>query len=611
MKVLDFPQFMDGQRLAADIGNTWRKWKTARNSWETDVQELRNYIFATSTRDTENARLPWRNSTTLPKITQIRDNLQVNYIDTLFPNDNWLFWLSSTREASKKETREFIEAFMKNRLRESGFESTMEQLVLDYIDYGNAFAGVTFVDESYVEETTGKTIPGYRGPKLYRISPYDIVFDPTASSFKNTPKIVRSIKSLGQLEKEALHNPNLEYNKDIIKLMKDKRATFSTMRQGYQKRKINAFAIDGFSSITHYFNSGQVEILEFEGDIYDEDSGELLEHRLITVVDRCYVIRNIPMYSEGSTGTKFHVGWRKRPDNLYSQGPLDKLVGMQYRIDHLENLKADAFDQIAYPQRKIKGEVNEFDNVPGTDIYIGDEGDVTYLHPPVEVLQADTQIMELERKMEEYAGAPKEAMGIRTPGEKTAYEVQRLENAASRLFQSKIKAFERTFLEPIVNAMFIIARDNMQATSTITESIFDQTEKVLKFYDIKQADIQGDGTLYPRGARHYAEISKMVQELNQFYQSAVAQDPDVKVHISGLKLAELMEELLRLKHFGIVEPNIRISEEAQTAMMRAVAQEQVQRQMHPDVMNMSNGNSLPEGQAALVQDQQRANTPLQ
>ena len=35
--------------------------------------------------------------------------------------------------------------------------------------------------------------------------------------------------------------------------------------------------------------------------------------------------------------------------------------------------------------------------------------------------------------MEEMAGAPKEAMGFRSPGEKTAYEVQRMENAASQV----------------------------------------------------------------------------------------------------------------------------------------------------------------------------------
>jgi hypothetical protein len=61
----------------------------------------------------------------------------------------------------------------------------------------------------------------------------------------------------------------------------------------------------------------------------------------------------------------FHAGWRERPDNLYAMGPLDNLVGMQYRIDHLENLKADVFDQIAYPILKIRGDVEDFDFEPG------------------------------------------------------------------------------------------------------------------------------------------------------------------------------------------------------------------------------------------------------
>ena len=123
-------------------------------------------------------------------------------------------------------------------------------------------------------------------------------------------------------------------------------------------------------------------------------------------------------------------------------GPLDNLVGMQYRIDHLENLKADAFDQIAVPLIKIKGLVEDFEFQPGERIYTGEDGDVEFLRPESSILQANLEIQELEAEMEIMAGAPREAMGIRTPGEKTAFEVQRLDAAASRTFQHKINAFE-------------------------------------------------------------------------------------------------------------------------------------------------------------------------
>jgi len=48
--------------------------------------------------------------------------------------------------------------------------------------------------------------------------------------------------------------------------------------------------------------------------------------------------------------------------------------------------------------------------------------------------------------MEEMAGAPKEAMGIRTPGEKTRYEVQSLENRSGRIFNHKVLNFSINFL---------------------------------------------------------------------------------------------------------------------------------------------------------------------
>ena len=119
-------------------------------------------------------------------------------------------------------------------------------------------------------------------------------------------------------------------------------------------------------------------------------------------------------------------------------GPLDNLVGMQYRLDHLENLKADVFDLIAHHVLKIKGHVEDFDYGPGETIYVGDEGDVEFMRPDVTALNADMQIDRLEAKMEDMVGAPKQAMGIRTPGEKTKFEVQTLDNASSRIFQSKI-----------------------------------------------------------------------------------------------------------------------------------------------------------------------------
>ena len=62
--------------------------------------------------------------------------------------------------------------------------------------YGNTFLQTVFVNEQTTEN--GEVQAGYVGPKTSRISPYDIVFDPTAPSFDSSFKIVRQRMTVGE-----------------------------------------------------------------------------------------------------------------------------------------------------------------------------------------------------------------------------------------------------------------------------------------------------------------------------------------------------------------------------------------------------------------------------
>ena len=94
--------------LANKISDMWMRWDTARSVWKTDQQELRNYIFATDTRKTSNSKLPWKNSTVTPKLTQIRDNLHANYMAALFPSENWFFFEASNKDKDLAAKRQAI-----------------------------------------------------------------------------------------------------------------------------------------------------------------------------------------------------------------------------------------------------------------------------------------------------------------------------------------------------------------------------------------------------------------------------------------------------------------------------------------------------------------------
>lgn len=566
---MEVKQTLERDTLAKEISNIWDKFQANRRQWLAERQELRAYLFATDTKSTTNSKLPWKNSTVTPKLTQIRDNLHANYMAALFPNDNWLIWEGDDTSSVLKEKRQIIESYMKNKLKASGFEKTISQLVYDYIDSGNAIAGHEHVTITKVDETGTPNIV-YTGPRAFRVSPLDVVFDHTATSFDESPMIHRVIKSFGDLKKDVLTRPGLKYDPTVL----EKAEYFRRNLRDYSDQiKDAGFNIDGFASLDGYFESQNVELLHFWGDIYDMSTGTLHQDKIITVIDRCHILRILDNPSWLGTKPYKHVGWRLRPDNLWAQGPLDQLIGMQYRIDHLENLKADVFDLIAHPVTKVKGDtVEEFEFGPGVTIFMGDEGDVQFDRPDAHALTADMQIENLMQKMEELAGAPKQAMGIRTPGEKTKYEVQVLENGAGRIFQSKVSWFEKNIIEPLLNSMLESARHNLAQKDQL--KIVDEATGAVEFRTITKEDITATGCLYPVGARHFAEQAKFAQDLTTTMQ-LLERMPTVKPHISGKAVAYALEHVLGWESYNMVSPNIAISEQMETQKLMNSAAESI------------------------------------
>ena len=557
-KTIDLKVIISPDNLATQIADKWRLWSQQRDPKVEEWKELRNYLFATDTRKTSNSTLPWKNSTTIPKLTQIRDNLHANYMATMFPQNKWMRWNAEDQKSNTKIKREIIQGYMENKVQQSGFEITASKLVLDFIDYGNCFATVEY-ETNYTElEDTGETVTGYVGPKMVRISPFDIVFNPVAPDFYSSPKIIRSLLTRGEIKGMIEADSSNEYLKGIYERMIGSRQAVS----GYSDsdlHKNDGFMVDGFGTIRQYYESDYVELLTFYGDIFDRTTDTFYKNRIITVVDRAYILRNVANPSWLGRSAIFHAGWRERPDNLYAMGPLDNLVGMQYRIDHLENLKADVFDQIAFPMLKIKGDVEDFNFEPGSRIYLGDEGDVGYLAPDPTALNADLQINVLEQRMEEMAGAPKQAMGIRTPGEKTAFEVGALQNASGRIFQNKTQHMEKVFFEPILNSMLEAGRRNMDAADMVR--VFDDELGVAMFQQITKEDITAKGKIIPMGARHFAERAQRVQNLQQLWQLKLA-DPSVAAHMSGKEFAKIMAEELGEK--SLYSENVAVFESMQT-----------------------------------------------
>lgn len=607
-KVLDFRTLITEDNLGCNIARKWHEWFILHQNKVTEWEEVRKYLYATDTTKTGNSRLPWRNTTTIPKLCNINDNLFANYMATLFPRQKWFEWEAEDANSDSQEKRKSILNYMRWCTSQPMFKEEMTKLILDYIQFGNVFAMPEWVDFRQESRDANSPKAGYVGPVIRRISPLDIVFNPTAPTFVETPKIVRSLISMGELKKKLVSMSPDQDEKEITELynyFKDYRATVRSSTGSELITKDEWYRVDGFTSWRAYLESDYCEILTFYGDLYDYEKDELLENYQIMVVDRHKVVGKKPNPSYFGYPPIFNCGWRPRQDNLWAMGPLDNLVGMQYRIDHLENLKADVFDMIAFPVLKIKGYVEDFEYKPMARIILGDDGDVEMVAPPFQILQTNNEISILENKMEVMAGSPKEAVGFRTPGEKTAYEFQHLENAASRVFVQKIGQFEEQFVERCLNAMLELARRQINGPQTI--NVFDDDFKFQTFLTLTADDITGAGRIKPVAARHFAERADVVQSLTNFAQSAIGQDPMVQQHISSVRMAQLFEQLLDIGDYKLVIPFVRISEQQDAQKLMNAGHEQTMMESQqpagltpddhnrPDIAQKLQGAMQPQG----------------
>ena len=303
------------------------------------------------------------------------------------------------------------------------------------------------------------------------------------------------------------------------------------------------------------------------------------------------VVRNIENPSWLGKDTKQMVAWRDRGDNLYGMGPLDNLVGLQYRVDHLENLKADALDLTIHPPIKIKGDVEPFEWGPESTIHIPEDGDVEALPPNQAAFQVNNEIGQILMLMEEMAGAPKEAMGIRTPGEKTAFEVQQLQNAAGRIFQHKVNKFEIEFLEPLLNNMLEIAKRNIDIAEV--SRVLDNDLGVVDFLSITKDDITARGRLRPIGARHYAARAQLIQNMLGLFNSPMGQL--IAPHISAKRLAKMVEEYMGFEQYEFIKDNAAIFEQAETQKLVGQMQQNMEAsQQIPVEEEVQSADPLPE-----------------
>ena len=576
IKVLQEP---DG--LADAIATKFTSWEIAKEDWYKNVKETLENLYATSTRDIYNQKRDTDNSTHIPKLTQIRDMLVTYYLDAMFSLPDSVEWEPYSTENVSTNTKNALKALIKQMQKDSGFEDIARTLVEDFVDYGNTFATAVNVTEKLGEKII------YQGPKAVRLNPSDIFFDPLVADFKKTPKIIRSIMTIGELMKSVEEFPDDEntYKKAVKEAVKKRGEIKNSLSVGNSDElKDDVVRIAGCGSWREYYNSDTVEILTFYGDIFDMSDNTLHKGKRIVIMDRCKVLleEDIPDY--GFLDNIFKGGWRDRKDILWSMSPLDNIKGMQFMIDFLENKRADIFNFISNPVVVTRGDVEMPEYLyPGSQIGLDVDGDFQFAKPDATALQADTYIQMYLTMMEEMAGTPREAMGFRTPGEKTAFEVSQLNTASSRLFNEKVRKFEKEILEPLLTLMI---RMYLAVPGRLVKvHLKDEANREIT-RELSVDELMSSGRFVAVGSSTYTEKARIAQTLLQLSNSALYADQLVSNYFDPKIIAEAITYATGLDKFNdLLRPNARIDAEIEMRQAAEVGTQMIEEQQVRGIMD--------------------------
>lgn len=564
---------MTPDSLAEEILNDWSSLKNARSSHEAEMIEIQAYLTATSTVTTENKQLPFKNSTTLPKLAEIAINIKANLKAHLFSNPNWAQFEAFDRDSATLEQRRTVEAYIRTKVRRQGYEEVFNTAIDSFTEIGACFAQQEYVTETGVDANGNTTIIS-QGPVLREIPYEDIVFDVTAADWKSARKIIRKVYSLGDIAKKVKQGNNPAFTEELLEDLRSVRLQARQMgtipSEGMSWKNLS-LSRDGFGNMLNYLKGDTVEIHEFYGDLYSLDTGELLENHKIQIIDRRKVLSKDPISSPNGSQYLYYTTPEPRAGNLLGMSPLARIVGMQYKLDKLENQFSDVMDMIANPTLKKRGVDISFSGVkgaPGGTWEMDTDSDVSYLFPDTTILNADFKIPQTMQYMEELSGSPRNTAGVRTPGEKTKFEVQFLDQGANRLPRERAKKFETNFMEPILNDMVQLARDNMGESDLVsTEGTQFNTQE---FISVTKDMLVVSGKLRARGSQLFSEKATALQNLIGVVSNPAF--PVVQRHFSSLKLAKALEELGDLGQYGLVLENIAIQEDQESQRLANEAQ---------------------------------------
>ena len=571
--------FVTPAEKAEFVTGLWTRWDAARDPVISKWREGEAYRYATDTNSLPNAKGAFTHSTHMPVVAAIAQDLEAIILRVVMPHKDWFTFEPMDAQAARKDQRKTITSYLKNRHALNGYTDEVAKLRSDLVTYGNCFSQVFHANESRGEQG------GYVGPKVQRISPYDIAFDPTAVDFSCTPKVIREIVTLGELKRRG--DSGL-LNSEVVDKLLHGRGNFANSDAGEDKNE--QYVPLGFGTYQQYIQSGFIELLWFYGDVYDQENIVLHESQIVVVADSEEVLLEDTIKTSTGKPHIFQSVWQKLPDNLWGQGPLENIIGLNYQVNHRENAKSEALDRLIYPDKIYQGDVEEmYDDETGQMTYLAPEGGgVQELAINTQFFSFDLHIDRLQHSARAAARLPSDLTGFRSQGEKTLGEVTALTEGGMRGFIDKAADFERSSLEKHLGAEIELAYDNFGSAFKVPNK---NEGGFIEMLNVTKEDLAVNGVLIPRGAKRFARKNQMLSTLTQLSATPLAQV--IAMHTSGKGATELVNELLETHDTGLFEEFAQILEQGEAQqIMNQVEQSNAMQASQPSLEEQMITNEL-------------------
>lgn len=563
--IASFEDIIELDPMASQIAQRWDEFRTDKHPMEERWQAVYEMLFSSRFE----RGMDYQSKAVFPKVTQMSDILRSSIKAAIIPNERFFEFQATDREDSTKMVRDNVYAYAKSKIDTRGFDPLLDDLIMDWCITGNMFA-TAYVHHEFQDGPSGPELV-YSGPAWMRINPEDIVFDPSMPVSKSWI-ITRKMAHIGEIARQIEERPDMVEAAQKFETLLDNRSRVQGLSD-HDYRTAFRNSVDGLakSAKSQRDNLDQVEVLEFRGDIWDHNERKLHKGRRIVVWDRQIVAFSSVLDTRGHG--IHHVAYRPRPDNSWGQGPFENMEGMQRFVNSLMNSAADNINFAATPVFEVSGDIElPEDEVirPGDVIRSGGRSESTF-----NIKQFDTNAAQVAANtafqlislMEEMSSIPREAGGVRSPGEKTAFEVQQLGSAASRMFSEAAKRCEINVIEPLINDCIELARKYGDTLDTIRVLGEDKT---VRFLQLDRQSLGRTGRLRVKGARHFAETQQKLASLAQGL--PVMQALGVSNHVDDWKAAQMFSELLGIDDFGLLSKHAAIFANSERERMMQTAQ---------------------------------------